>query len=430
MPTLRRTAPWVVVTLLGLTALLGTTLTSSCMGTNFNALKAILTVTPADAQPSQTITLDSNGSTVDNHGDAIFSVYTLGPSGTGARVFSDSKSTAGPITPSTTCTLPAGAYAVFLSVQNHSSPPQGDQTRIDIVVSGCGASPSPVNPPPTSLRTGDPLPSIALPDCTKGSAYDFTVPFFGGTTPLTVSALVATQVPSGLTLDADGRLHGTIPAASTLTGTQEMSLTVTDGCTPPRATNFLADLKLIEANGCPTLGLSSDLYGGPVGVAINQPVHTTGGSGTVTISLVSGSLPTGLSLTGGALVGTPTIVGSYSFTLQAVDQCSPTPQTVSQSYTLVIDSGCPTLTITVITFAAGQVGVPYSQDLNVSGGLPPLSSTISDGFLPPGLTHNGIHITGTPTAAGDYTGHIQVFDNCMTAPQQMAEQDVHIVVTN
>jgi hypothetical protein len=85
------------------------------------------------------------------------------------------------------------------------------------------------------------------------------------------------------------------------------------------------------------------LAAGTYGSLFNQNLTATGGAGSpYTFTLVSGSLPNGLTLaTNGALTGTPIVVGMFRFTVQATDNAN---FTGSQDYTLTI--GTAPLTIT------------------------------------------------------------------------------------
>jgi hypothetical protein len=64
---------------------------------------------------------------------------------------------------------------------------------------------------------------------------------------------------------------------------------------------------------------SAQLADGEGGQSYNETIPTSGGTAPLTISVMSGSLPTGLSLSGGAVTGTPTQLGSWSFLARAVD---------------------------------------------------------------------------------------------------------------
>jgi hypothetical protein len=65
---------------------------------------------------------------------------------------------------------------------------------------------------------------------------------------------------------------------------------------------------------------TTSLSDGVVGTAYSATLTATGGNGTYTWSLASGSLPAGLSLSStGTISGTPTTAGSSSFTVRVTD---------------------------------------------------------------------------------------------------------------
>lgn len=84
----------------------------------------------------------------------------------------------------------------------------------------------------------------------------------------------------------------------------------------------------------PTMSLPATLADGVVGRPYSQTLTATGGTGPYTFLTSAGSLPTGLSLaSGGALSGTPSAAGTFSFTIEATDAQS---FTVSQAYTVTV----------------------------------------------------------------------------------------------
>jgi len=126
---------------------------------------------------------------------------------------------------------------------------------------------------------------------------------------------------------------------------------------------------------------------------------------------IEGDLPAGLEINAdsGELSGTPETVGTSTFDVVALDALDP-PQDVRRTLTLTVVA--PALTTEGGTLPAGVVGEAYDAPLAASGGLPPLSWAPSDGALPDGLAVDAAgRVTGTPTAAGDFTVEITVSDS-------------------
>jgi hypothetical protein len=122
------------------------------------------------------------------------------------------------------------------------------------------------------------------------------------------------------------------------------------------------------------------------------------GAGGYAFSVIAGTLPAGLALSGaGVLSGTPTAYGSSQFTVQVVDSAG---NTVSRAFTLNI---APTpLTLTTGPLANTQVNAPISIQFAGSGGIPPYTF-VEFGALPPGTSINSAGLlSGTPTKAGNY----------------------------
>lgn len=170
--------------------------------------------------------------------------------------------------------------------------------------------------------------------------------------------------------------------------------------------------------GPPTI-TSTVLTQATVNVPYSFYLQASGGSGTYTWSISSGSLPPGLTFSDqtAQISGTPTLLGSYSFTATVTDSnnLSGTANlTLVVGGALIID--CNSCYSGTLTLPAGSPGVAYNAMLSVTGGVAPYSWCVvetsgtcdngSGGALPPGLTiststdgkYNGI-ISGTPTSA-------------------------------
>ena len=110
---------------------------------------------------------------------------------------------------------------------------------------------------------------------------------------------------------------------------------------------------------CPVITLAPPTApAGTVGVAYSQQITASGGSGTYSFTVLSGTLPAALTLSsGGLLSGTPTAAGSPTVTLQAAD-ANGCPGVIS--YTIDITTAVPTLPQAVIVLLAlGLTGVGY-----------------------------------------------------------------------
>jgi Putative Ig domain/Bacterial Ig domain len=232
-----------------------------------------------------------------------------------------------------------------------------------------------------------------------GSSGAFT---FSSTSPL----------PVGLTLSSSGVLSG----APTTVGTYTFNVVVTDSAGD-------TGNQIVSVTINPALTITANLPDWTSNLAYQQTVQTAGGTGIVTFSS-TGAFPTGLTLsTSGVISGTPTMPGSYSFTVIATDKTS---ATASQAYALTIN---PMLAITTSALApAFQVQPGYSQTISAVGGTGPLTFT-SSGMLPPGLTlSSGGVLTGTPTTAGGFPFAILVSDSVGSSGSQFLSVTIYDAV--
>lgn len=225
-----------------------------------------------------------------------------------------------------------------------------------------------------------------------------TLRWRGEHSPYTFSAV---GLPPGLTLSKSGTISGT----PTVSGTFTYTVTAVDK--RGRAFKFRCIVKVEGAK----IKLSCASSTAKVGTPYSSAVTVTGGTAPYTFSLAGGSLPPGLSLNAktGAITGTPTTAGPYSYTAKVVDAKSVNATT---SCSIAVTSSAPALTV-ACSGSAAQVGVAYSSALTAGGGVSPYTFSISTGALPDGLSLNSATgaITGTPTTAGTFSYTAKVEDS-------------------
>jgi len=257
-----------------------------------------------------------------------------------------------------------------------------------------------------SLPSGD----ISLP-------YSQQVRAIGGAAPLQYS--LSGQVPAGLAVSAT---DGTLSDAGFQTGqgsTWNFNVNATDGGNNPatKAVSLFVHTPPTLTGGPGPIPLAA----GATGTSYQANLAWTS-AGTpaapITPVLESGALPDGLYLydcSNGTpcLFGTPSVAGSFTFTLDVTDAFG-AKLLVPVAYSLLI-------TDTPMTFSDPGPNLPpsmvgdsrYGTGFFVSGGSQPF--TWAQNGLPPGLSANfngsDATISGTPTAAGTYTTTYRVTDS-------------------
>ncbi len=260
------------------------------------------------------------------------------------------------------------------------------------VLAGCGGGGGggggmqPPPPPPTLLIT-----TTTMNDGVIGTAYSQTVAATGGTGSRTFS-ISAGLLPAGLMINAStGEISGTPTGPA---GTASFTVQVVDSGTPQQTDTQALTLDIND----PLIITTMALPNATIGVAYNQAVVATGGSGALTFTISSGSAPAGITIAAnGVLSGTPTAgATNQTFTVRVADGSSP-QQVDTQVLTIVV-----TLEITTVSLPNGTAGTAYSQTLQARGGLPPyvnwqrIAGTMPAGIADP-VAATGV-ISGTPTA--------------------------------
>jgi hypothetical protein len=190
-----------------------------------------------------------------------------------------------------------------------------------------------------------------LPNGVVGTAYTQQLTASGGTGPYTFSVVSGT-LPAGLALTPTGLLAGTPTAA----GSSTVVIQATDGTGCPGVITYTIT---ITPAACPVITISPPtLPNGTVGVAYTQTLTASGGTPPYTFSVVSGTLPAGLTLTvGGVLSGTPTTPGTSTVTIRATDANGCFAEVI---YTITIVGVVPTLPqVFVLLLAVGLAGLGY-----------------------------------------------------------------------
>lgn len=217
-------------------------------------------------------------------------------------------------------------------------------------------------------------------------------------------------LPTGLTLDSDGLLHGTPTAESsatfTVTATGASGGRVYSGVTA--TAQFTINVTATRTEYDPKAMLD-----GRVGVAYSDHVHSAVG-GDYTYEVTSGNLPAGLSMdTEGNITGTPTAAGSFTFTVTATSG----EIVLTREFTIVIVAADAKLSYEAIALNSARIGESYTANLGRATGAGTVTYTLhSADSLPEGFTlsANGT-LTGTAVEPGTYSFRVVAsalnFDN-------------------
>jgi hypothetical protein len=138
------------------------------------------------------------------------------------------------------------------------------------------------------------------------------------------------------------------------------------------------------------------------GEAVNGSLIAQNGTEPYAFSIVSGSLPPGLSLSvGGLITGTPTTVGFYQFLAQVQDSA------LAEYVCRFAINVFPAFTVTAGDPPDGDVGLAYAYEFKVSGATGTVSWSLS-----PALTQIGLTIDSSTGILG--TGFSTVDNNPST----------------
>jgi uncharacterized protein (TIGR03437 family) len=273
--------------------------------------------------------------------------------------------------------------------------------------------------PSLSITTASTLRSGSI-----NSAYNLTLTAGGGTAPYGWS-ISSGSLPAGLNLNNAGVLSGTPTQSGTFSFTIQLSDALANfppsvyyGYYPPGTVSE----GVISKSFSLSIGAQSQtpaaLPTWDVGSGFYVSFSTGSSTPSATSCTSAGNLPPGLAygLVGSSgngyceLKGTPTMAGTYTFTISVVDGSGPS----SGPFTMTIN---PARTITVPSpLPNGVMNSAYSSILFVgTGGTPPFTATYS-GSLPAGMTFDNGLLSGTPAQSGTFNFTVLVADALSSAP--------------
>ena len=249
--------------------------------------------------------------------------------------------------------------------------------------------------------------TATLPNATTNAPYVQTVAVSGGAAPF-VYSVSAGALPTGLNLNtANGNITGTTTSAATAT----FDITVTDASSQTVTRSYTVVTS--DALTITTASLPPSLTGAPY----SQTIGAQGGTAPRSFSVVSGTLPTGLTLTpAGLLAGTPTVALSFTFTIRVTDSLN---QIFDKPYTLAIYAP---LKFTTVTLPDTHRTLTYNHAISFTGGIPAVSIAVTAGAIPAGTLVNSATgtLSGSLATAGTFNFTLTATDaNGNTATQAL-----------
>ncbi len=255
--------------------------------------------------------------------------------------------------------------------------------------------------------------TTSLPTGVVGQSYGGTLVVSGGDGAPTFD-IVAGGLPGGLSLDpSTGEISGSPSASGSVGFTVEVV----------NAVGQRAERALSITSYPPASVVTASLPDGAVSSAYSEALAAAGGDGSYTWSLLSGSLPPGIALSGTGLIsGSPTTAGVSSFTVRVATGDG---QTASKGLSITI--AAPPPTVTTSNLPVGMVGSPYSFALSASGGDGSYAWDVVGGALPTGVglaPSTGL-LSGTPSASGVFNVTVEV-----TSAGQSATRPLALIVSS
>ncbi|MFN4095165.1 MAG: putative Ig domain-containing protein [Sphingomonas sp.] len=311
---------------------------------------------------------------------------------------------------------------------NSDTAPEADES-FTVTMSGVTNATVGTNPG-TGTITNDDVPldiqPVNLPSGTVGILYSAILTTSGGVSPYSY-AVTAGAIPAGLSFNPNGTLSGTPVAA----GNFNFTITATDSSGAPGP--YTASRAYTVSIATPTIELDPvTLPNATFGVAYSQTITADGSIAPYGFAITSGALPPGLTLTsGGTLSGTPSLSGTWGFTITATDAtAAPGPYTGARAYSITVER--VPLVLTPTTLPDGATDIAYSAQIApATGGVAPYRYVVTSGELPYGLTMSASGaITGTPTTANLFGFVVTATDSDGGVGPQVVQQSYSINIVN
>jgi len=257
-----------------------------------------------------------------------------------------------------------------------------------------------------TVNTGLSIQTQSVPGGTVGQAYSQTLTALAitSTNPVQGSPASASwtiqsgNLPAGVTLSTAGVLSGT----PTTEGSYTFVVRAVGGNVSDTETETLVVRQPVVVSS-PFRGSAQK---SEVGVPFTAAQTATGGNGTFTWALASGSAPAGLELApDGAISGTPAAPGRFAFAMSVTDGEG---RVATVNATLVV---APKFEITSLKLKPAKAGAAYRATITTVGGVAPAVWSVR-GKLPAGVTFGKkLHLfIGTPRKAGKYRVTVQAVD--------------------